>query len=216
MALYESDYDESPSRGSGGMRMLAAAGLAAAATYAALRFGQRTEPRPPDHAPLRTRSDNRRGDLTVVGRTVTINRPRAEIYAFWRDFSNLEKFMENIEKVETNGAGRFRWHIRALLGQTVEVDTEIAQDIENELISWRSLPDSEIVAHGKVTFRDAPADRGTEVEAVVAYEAPGGELGRLIATIFRREPSVQGRHELKRLKMLLETGEIATSANRRQ
>ncbi|HEY0051974.1 MAG TPA: cyclase, partial [Caulobacteraceae bacterium] len=28
-------------------------------------------------------------DASLVGRTVTINRPRAELYAFWRDFRNL-------------------------------------------------------------------------------------------------------------------------------
>ena len=30
----------------------------------------------------------------VVGRTVTIRKPRAELYAFWREFSNLAQFME--------------------------------------------------------------------------------------------------------------------------
>src|SRR3546814_6600338 len=43
------------------------------------------------------------GDYTVIGKTVTINRPREELFAFWRDFQNLPTFMENIEKVEETG-----------------------------------------------------------------------------------------------------------------
>ena len=64
-------------------------------------------------------------------------------------------------------------------------------------------------------YRDAPGNRGTEVEALIAYVPPGGELGRWIAKLFRAEPALQGRRDLKRFKMLMETGEIATSANRK-
>jgi len=44
-------------------------------------------------------SENVEG-FELVGRTVTINRPRTELYAVWRDFRNLALFMENIERVE--------------------------------------------------------------------------------------------------------------------
>ena len=47
------------------------------------------------------------------------------------------------------------------------------------------------------------------------YDAPGGAIGRGIAKAFLREPEVQARHDLKRFKMLMETGEIATSAHRK-
>jgi uncharacterized membrane protein len=62
-----------------------------------------------------------------------------------------------------------------------------------------------------VKFRDAPGGRGTEVEAIIAWVPPGGDLGRLVAGLFQKDPLVQGRRELKRLKMLMETGEIADS-----
>ena len=66
-----------------------------------------------------------------------------------------------------------------------------------------------------MTFRDAPGGRGTEVEAIIAYVPPAGELGRWVAKLFQAEPAIQGRRELKRFKMLMETGEIATSATRK-
>ncbi len=65
-------------------------------------------------------------------------------------------------------------------------------------------------------FRDAPGGRGTIVTAIVAYKPPMGLLGQTVAKLFQAEPSVQARRDLKRLKMLLETGEIATNANRRE
>jgi hypothetical protein len=38
-------------------------------------------------------------EAALVGRTVTINRPRAKLYAFWRDLRNPAAFMENVESV---------------------------------------------------------------------------------------------------------------------
>ena len=156
------------------------------------------------------------GQYDVVGRTVTIRRPRAELYAFWRDFQNLAGFMENLEKVQPTGAnGRSVWTIKAPAGQTVDVETEIAREVENELIAWRSVAGSDIDTEGRVTFEDAPGERGTRVGLIIAYDAPAGEAGRAIAKMFMREPAIQTRRDLKRFKMLMETGEIATNAMRR-
>jgi uncharacterized membrane protein len=170
---------------------------------------------PPDDAPGFT---GRRGfgAYDVVGRSVTINRPREELYAFWRDFQNLASFMENIVSVKPTGdKGRSVWTIRAPAGRTVEVETEIVREQPGELIAWRSAPGSQIDTEGRVTFKDAPGERGTRVSVRVAYKPPAGELGRLVAKLFQREPEVQARHDLKRFKMLMEAGEIATSARRK-
>lgn len=172
-------------------------------------------PRLPDDAPGRTAKQARFGEFAVAGRSVTIDRPREEIYALWRDFRNLARFMENIEKVREPEPGLSVWTIRAPLGMTMEVRSRVVNEREGEQIAWRSTPDSEIETEGKVSFRDAPGGRGTIVEAHVAYKPPMGALGQAVAKLFSAEPSIQSRRDLKRLKMLLETGEIATSANRR-
>lgn len=156
------------------------------------------------------------GRYDVVGRTVTIRKPRQELFEFWRDFQNLPRFMENLEKVTPKGSeGRAIWTIKAPGGGTVDVETKIAREENGKLIAWRSVEGSDIDTEGRVTFEDAPGDRGTRVGLIIAYDPPGRELGRLIAKAFRREPEVQARHDLKRLKMLMETGEIATSARRK-
>lgn len=170
--------------------------------------------RPADSAPDRTSREWRLTGQAVTGRTITINRPRSEIYAFWRDFSNLPHFMENVHSVSEAG-GETRWAIAGPAGQDVSVVTSIVEDREGEVIAWRSTDASEVETEGKVSFRDAPAGRGTQVEAIIAYNPPAGELGRWIAKLFQAEPAIQGRRELKRLKMLLEAGEIATNKNQK-
>jgi uncharacterized membrane protein len=170
-------------------------------------------PRLPDDAPGRTAKQASFGGYKVTGRTVTINRPRSEIYAFWRDFRNLSQFMENIEDAREIEPGISTWTIRAPLGMTMQVKSRVINDREGEQIAWRSTPDSQIETEGKVTFRDAPAGRGTIVEAHVAYKPPMGALGQALGKLFSAEPSVQSRRDLKRLKMLMETGEIATNKN---
>jgi uncharacterized membrane protein len=166
-----------------------------------------------DDAPKRTQRDDKDGDLAIVGRSVTINRPRSELFAYWRDFTNLPAFMHAIERIEMAGENRSIWTVKAPAGQHVTLETETVAVIENESIGWRSVEGSQIRTAGVVTFRDAPADRGTIVSAEIAYEPPGGDLGRLVAKLFQAEPNIQARHELKRFKQLMEAGEIATGAN---
>lgn len=166
-----------------------------------------------DDAPKRAQRDDKDGHLAIVGKSVTINRPRTELFAYWRDFANLPTFMHAIERVELVGENRSTWTIKAPAGQRVTIETEMVDLVENKSIGWRSVEGSQIRTNGRVTFEDAPADRGTVVTAEIAYEPPGGELGRLVAKLFQAEPNIQARHELKRFKMLMETGEIATGAN---
>ena len=150
-------------------------------------------------------------EAALVGRTITVNRPRAEVYAFWRDFKNLERFMENIERVDIDDDRRSHWVVSAPAGKTVEWDSRITEDQPDRLIAWESLDGADIKNTGRIEFRDAPPGRGTEVTATIVYDPPGGDLGKLIAKLFQKEPKVQARRDLRRFKQLMETGEISTS-----
>ncbi|CAN7620138.1 SRPBCC family protein [Phenylobacterium sp. LjRoot164] len=151
----------------------------------------------------------------VVGRSITVNLPREQVYAFWRDFQNFPSFMENIEAVRIEDDRRSHWVVQAPGGDTVEWDALLNEDVPGELIAWSSVEDAEVKNAGRVEFRDAPPGRGTVVTATIAYEAPAGRLGQMIAKLFQEEPKIQARRDLRRLKQFLETGEVATSRNRR-
>lgn len=155
------------------------------------------------------------GADTLVGRTVTINRPRAELYAYWRDFARLPTFMENIETVEMLDATRSRWVVKAPGGKTVAWVARITEERDGEMIAWVSEEGADVPNSGRIDFRDAQGDRGTIVTATILYDPPGGLIGKVIAKMFQREPAIQARRDLRRFKQLMETGEIATGARNR-
>lgn len=148
---------------------------------------------------------------TIVGRTVTIHRSRAELYTFWREFTNLPLFMENIERIDVLGPSRTHWVVKAPGGSAVEWDSVITEEVPNERIAWSTTDEASIRHSGCVEFRDAPGGRGTAVTATIVYDPPGGAIGKAIAKLFQREPRIQARQDLRRFKQLMETGEIATS-----
>lgn len=149
----------------------------------------------------------------VVGRTVTINRPRAEVYAFWRDFANLARIMDNIERIDVVDDRRSHWVVAAPAGRKVEWDSVVTEDEPGRLIAWRSVEGADIDSAGRVEFLDAAPGRGTMVRATFSYDPPGGVIGEWIAKLFQREPNVQARRDLRRLKQYLETGEVTSSAS---
>lgn len=171
---------------------------------------------PPAAASKRKRPETRKADpaldeAALTGRSFTIDRPRAELYAFWRDFGNLARFMENIERVEVLDGRRSHWVVAAPGGRKVEWDALVVEERPGELIAWESAEGADIRHSGRIEFADAPPGRGTRVTATIAYDPPGGELGRILAKLFQKEPKIQARRDLRRFKQLMETGEISTS-----
>ncbi len=146
-----------------------------------------------------------------VEKTVTINKPADELYRYWHNFENLPTFMKHLKSVKVHDQKCSHWIANAPLGNSVEWDAEILEDRENEFISWASVEGADVDNSGFVRFQKAPGDRGTEVKIVLEYNPPGGILGATVAKLFGEEPEQQIGDELRRFKMLMEAGEIATT-----
>jgi uncharacterized membrane protein len=143
-----------------------------------------------------------------VREAVRLEVPRDEIYAFWRRLENLPRFMPHLTSVTDLGGARSHWVATGPAGAQVEWDAEIINEIENELIGWRSLAGSDIATAGSVRFSTARQGRSTQVSVNLQYAAPGGRAGRVLALVLGRDPAQMIREDLRRLKQLLETGEI--------
>ncbi|MBA3999467.1 SRPBCC family protein [Brevundimonas sp.] len=144
-------------------------------------------------------------------RAAMINRPRDELYAFWRDYRNLPAFMENVKSVELLDSVRSSWMIAGPGGSEFELVSEIGEDRPGERIAWRCTEESDVDNEGWIEFRDNAFGRGTEVRLFISYDPPAGAVGKLVAKVMQREPRIQARRELRRFKQLMETGEISTS-----
>lgn len=147
-----------------------------------------------------------------VEKTVTIQRSPQELYQFWRDFANFPHFMKHVKAITIVDHKRSHWIANAPLGTTVEWDADIINEKENELIAWASAEDADIENSGFVRFTPAPNNRGTEVKVVMEYSPPGGAITATLAKLFGEEPEQQISDDLRRFKMLMEAGEIATNA----
>ncbi|MGE5602797.1 MAG: SRPBCC family protein [Nitrososphaerales archaeon] len=147
-----------------------------------------------------------------IERSVTVNKPREEVYAFWRDLANLPRFMRHLESVtESNGAGGARSHWVAKAPLQVEWDAEITAERPGELIGWRSVEGSTVRHAGSVRFKDAPGGKGTEVHVYLEYQPVGGPAGVAAAKLLKQVTLEQIRMDLGRFKAILEADEAPTT-----
>jgi uncharacterized membrane protein len=151
----------------------------------------------------------RRGEGIKVEKSVTVNRPVQEVYTFWRNFENLPRFMDHLESVTVIDETRSHWVAKAPAGAKVEWDAAIHNEIENELIAWRSLPGSDVSNAGSVHFTPVGDGNQTEVLVVLSYEPPAGKLGAAVARLLGEEPSRQVEDDLRRFKQVMEGAEVA-------
>ncbi len=200
-------------------RLAIGAGALIATVGAALFLAKRSKTDGRDDAlvsdaPPWTLRDKPKGDKgALIGRSVTINRPRQEVYTRWRDFARFPEFMDNVRRIEKIDDKKSRWTIEAPAGKTVELITELTHDVPGERIAWKSVEGSDIITAGEAIFSDAAPGRGTIVQLVMTYDPPAGAIGKLVAKLFQREPNIQARRDLRRFKQLLETGEVTVNAS---
>jgi uncharacterized membrane protein len=156
---------------------------------------------------------DRRGwsSAAATSTSITIARPAEELYGFWRKFSNLTRVLSHVESIEVIDDNRSRWTVKAPAGQTVSWEAVVTDDQKNRRIAWESAPGADVRNYGWIEFKPAPGDRGTEVKALIVYEPPGGQIGRLVAKLFMEEPGVQLRDDLRRFKQVMETSSTANA-----
>lgn len=152
--------------------------------------------------------DTRRGPVrpVMIEASVTVWRPAGEVYAFWRDLSNLPRFMRHVESVVEHGAERSHWVARSL-GTRLEWDALLVNDQPGRLIAWRSLDGAPVDHAGSVRFAPADGGAGTEVAVTLAYRAPlgvPGAAGRAVALLLRNVTAGDVKEDLRSFKRLLE------------
>jgi uncharacterized membrane protein len=146
----------------------------------------------------------------VITQSLAINATPEALYKFWRNVENLPRFMTHLESVTATGDRTSHWIAKAPAGMSVEWDAQIVRDDPNEGLAWETVEGSEIRHQGTVRFEPARSGRGTIVRVELHYVPPAGKVGVHLARALGEEPDVQIKDDLRRLKQILETGEVAT------
>jgi uncharacterized membrane protein len=142
--------------------------------------------------------------------SVLIARDKDEVYRFMRDFGNMSRFLDHVQKVDVTDERRSRWTLKGMSGQDGQFETSITEDRPGERLAWKSTDERGIQHEGWATFRKEGS--GTRVEACITYKPAGGQVGQAIGKLFGADPASQAEKDLERLKEALESRAAATTA----
>jgi uncharacterized membrane protein len=149
-------------------------------------------------------------EATTVERSVTVGESADELSRYWRDPELLTHIVGNFAEVTAAGEDRHHWTVNAPLGRSIEWETEIVEDRSGERLRWKSSETAMLSNEWSVSFRPAPADRGTEVTLELRFDPPGGSVGHTAMELLGIVPASLAEKALDRFKSLAETGEIPT------
>jgi uncharacterized membrane protein len=157
------------------------------------------------------REEAQEGEIKVRTQLV-INKPRAEVYAFWRRLENLPLFMRHLEHVDELNAKTSAWKLK-LPGGTGDIrwEARIVKEEEGKEFSWHSVAGAPIENTGKINFADTPA-QGTRVDIMIAYRHPEGIISEGMAQLLTQAFRSKVEEDVRRFKEYIEN-EAAAGVN---
>jgi uncharacterized membrane protein len=146
------------------------------------------------------RADRRRA--VDIQKTLYIEAPVEQVYAFWSNYENFPLFMSHVREVEDLGAGRSHWRVSGPGGVPIEWDATLTEQIPGSVIAWRSEPGSMLENAGVIRFTSSGS--GTLVSLRFCYHPPAGGAGQAVAELLGTDPRGKLNEDLGRMKSLLE------------
>jgi len=137
-----------------------------------------------------------------IQKTLHIDAPLEQVYAFWSNYENFPLFMSHVREVEDLGGGRSRWSVSGPGGVPIEWRAVLTRQAPNEVIAWRSEPGSMLENAGVIRF--VRSDAGTRVDLRFCYHPPAGGPGQAVAELLGSDPRAKLNEDLGRMKSLLE------------
>jgi uncharacterized membrane protein len=155
-----------------------------------------------------------------IGTSLEIEREPHEVYAFCRDFERLGRAVEGVQRVEQAGPDTSRWiastGAQGGKGQSGAGEAawtaRIVEDIGSRRIGWETDAGGSFPHRGSLEFLPALRGTGTLVVLDATWYAPVAAVLRLRG----RSPVRRARSILRRVKELLEAGEIPVPGDRVQ
>lgn len=137
-----------------------------------------------------------------IQKTLYIEAPVDQVYAFWSNYENFPLFMSHVREVEDLGGGRSHWSVSGPGGVPIEWDATLTQQTPGSVIAWRSEPGSMLENAGIIKFSSSGS--GTLVALRFCYHPPAGGAGQAVAELLGTDPRGKLNEDLGRMKSLLE------------
>src|SRR5215213_4277064 len=137
-----------------------------------------------------------------IQKTLYIEAPIDQVYAFWSNYENFPLFMSHVREVEDRGKGRSHWIVSGPGGVPIEWNASLTQQTPNEVIAWRSEAGSMLENAGIIRF--AANGSATRVDLRFCYLPPAGGAGQAVAELLGSDPRAKLNEDLGRMKALLE------------
>ena len=143
----------------------------------------------PARLPVRPMARHDRRRVVDIQKTLYIDAPVDQVYAFWNNYENFPLFMSNVREVVDLGGGRSHWSVRGPGGAPIRWDARLTEQVPNQVIAWRSEPGAMLDNAGAIRFQ--PEGAGTRTRSPVLLSSPGqrGRAGR--GRTARRRPTRQ-------------------------
>jgi uncharacterized membrane protein len=142
--------------------------------------------------------------------SILIERPLAEVFAFYRDARNLPRFLGDVVAVEPLDARTSRWTIEGPLGIRVHWISVISEIEDNDHIFYETASEA-FKTKWEIYFSQATSPDVTLVREVMI--GVGGRLTEAALALVGKHPAAEVHSNLNRLKQLLETGQVSDRSN---
>lgn len=143
--------------------------------------------------------------MSTIEKTIDVGVPIAVAYNQWTQFEEFPQFMEGLTDVRQIDDTHLHWRAN-IGGREREWDSEITEQIPDQLISWQATSGSQ--NSGTITFR--PIDEHScRIMLHLDYkpEGPVENLGDLLGIVSRRVEA-----DLRRFKKFIESRKVETGS----
>jgi uncharacterized membrane protein len=142
--------------------------------------------------------------------SITIARPVAEVFAFYKDLRNLPRFLGDVVRVDPTGVRSSRWTVQGPFGMKVHWISVVTEIKEGAHIFYET---SSRISKTKweIYFSQGKSPEETVVREVLIY--PGGRIGKFILATMGKHPAAELHSNLQRFRQLIESGRVTDTSN---
>jgi uncharacterized membrane protein len=153
-----------------------------------------------------TRAGARRRNIAFQS-SVEIERPVADVFAFFKDFENFPRVIGAVRSVVDYQDGRSHWEVYTPSGSVLSWDAVVTKYVPNSVIAWESVVRSLVESAGVARFTAISPTR-TRVDLSVTHHPLHTTLKDAVRALLATDPRKTVNDNLDRIRFYLESSPI--------